>query len=132
VYRQVRPQAAGLRPKAAAHEGTTLIPDCGLWPVACGLWPHLQSIASVLSVPLLSSMRKSAWIAVLSALSCAVHGHAFAQEPASAAYLKSGRWLRIIATNDFHGALEPRRDGNGTLRGGAATLAAEIRNARDE
>ena len=77
-------------------------------------------------------MRKSAWIPVLAALSCAVHGHAFAQETASAAYLKSGRWLRIIATNDFHGALEPRRDGNGTLRGGAATLAAEIRRARDE
>lgn len=43
-----------------------------------------------------------------------------------------GRRLRIIATNDFHGALEPRRDGGGTLRGGAATLAAEIARAREE
>jgi 2',3'-cyclic-nucleotide 2'-phosphodiesterase (5'-nucleotidase family) len=38
--------------------------------------------------------------------------------------------LRIIATNDFHGALEPRPDANGTLRGGGAYLATAIRNAR--
>jgi 5'-nucleotidase len=40
--------------------------------------------------------------------------------------------VRILATNDFHGTLEPRRDARGVLRGGAATLAAEIRRARDE
>src|SRR4026208_1089151 len=44
----------------------------------------------------------------------------------------SGRWVRIVATNDFHGALEPRRDSRGVLRGGAAVLAAEIRKARAE
>ena len=38
--------------------------------------------------------------------------------------------LRIIATNDFHGALEPRPDASGKLRGGAAYLATAIRNAR--
>lgn len=47
-------------------------------------------------------------------------------------HLASGRWVRILATNDFHGALEPRRDSRGVSRGGAATLAAEIRRARDE
>lgn len=47
-------------------------------------------------------------------------------------HLASGRWVRIIATNDFHGALEPRRDSRGVLRGGAAVLAAEITKARAE
>lgn len=45
-------------------------------------------------------------------------------------HLTNGRWLRIIATNDFHGALEPRADSTGVVRGGAAYLATEIRNAR--
>lgn len=40
--------------------------------------------------------------------------------------------LRIIATNDFHGALEPRPDANGVMRGGAAYTAAEIDRARRE
>ena len=47
-------------------------------------------------------------------------------------HLATGRWLRILATNDFHGTFEPRRDSRGVARGGAATLAAEIRRARDE
>src|SRR5688572_6674549 len=51
---------------------------------------------------------------------------------AAGPHLASGRWLRILATNDFHGALEPRRDSRGVSRGGAATLAAEIRRARAE
>lgn len=42
------------------------------------------------------------------------------------------RFLRIIATNDFHGALEPRPDANGIRRGGAAYVAAAIDRARDE
>ena len=42
------------------------------------------------------------------------------------------RFLRIIATNDFHGALEPRPDANGVLRGGAAYVAAAIDRARKE
>jgi 2',3'-cyclic-nucleotide 2'-phosphodiesterase (5'-nucleotidase family) len=46
------------------------------------------------------------------------------------AHLTNGRWLRIIATNDFHGALEPRADSTGIVRGGAAYLATEIANAR--
>ncbi|MEO8333382.1 MAG: 5'-nucleotidase C-terminal domain-containing protein [bacterium] len=37
--------------------------------------------------------------------------------------------LRIIGTNDFHGALEPRPDATGKRRGGAAYWAAAIRNA---
>src|SRR5438105_1510727 len=42
------------------------------------------------------------------------------------------RFLRIIATNDFHGALEPRPDPNGVRRGGAAYVAAAIDRARNE
>jgi len=41
-------------------------------------------------------------------------------------------FLRIIATNDFHGALEPRPDANGVRRGGAAYVAAAIDRARKE
>ncbi len=48
----------------------------------------------------------------------------------SDAHLTNGRWLRIIATNDFHGALEPRADSSGPVRGGAAYLATEIGTAR--
>lgn len=40
--------------------------------------------------------------------------------------------LRVIGTNDFHGALEPRRDARGVLRGGAAALAAMIERAESE
>jgi len=42
------------------------------------------------------------------------------------------RFLRIIATNDFHGALEPRPDAAGVRRGGAAYVAAAIERARAE
>ncbi len=37
--------------------------------------------------------------------------------------------LRVIATNDFHGALEPRPGATGKRRGGAAYLATAIRGA---
>jgi 2',3'-cyclic-nucleotide 2'-phosphodiesterase / 3'-nucleotidase / 5'-nucleotidase len=40
--------------------------------------------------------------------------------------------LRVIGTNDFHGALEPRADSRGVRRGGAAYLATAIRRARAE
>lgn len=49
-----------------------------------------------------------------------------------AAHLRQGRWLRVISINDFHGALEPRRDANGVRRGGAAALAAYVARARAE
>ena len=45
---------------------------------------------------------------------------------------QTGRFLRIIGTNDFHGALEPRPDANGVLRGGAAYVGAAINRARNE
>ena len=38
--------------------------------------------------------------------------------------------LRIIGTNDFHGALEPRPDATGRRRGGAAYLATAIQRAK--
>src|SRR5688572_26716902 len=40
--------------------------------------------------------------------------------------------LRIIGTNDFHGALDPRPDDANVMRGGAANLAAVIRQAERE
>ena len=40
--------------------------------------------------------------------------------------------LRVIGTNDFHGALEPRTDSRGVRRGGASHLATAIRQARAE
>ncbi len=40
--------------------------------------------------------------------------------------------LRIISINDFHGALEPRPEGNQGLRGGAAYVAQAIRSAQKE
>jgi 2',3'-cyclic-nucleotide 2'-phosphodiesterase (5'-nucleotidase family) len=40
--------------------------------------------------------------------------------------------LRIIGTNDFHGAFDPRPDDAGIMRGGAANLAAYIRKAESE
>lgn len=48
------------------------------------------------------------------------------------AFPRGTRFLRIIATNDFHGALEPRPDANGVRRGGAAYVAAAIERARAE
>ena len=40
--------------------------------------------------------------------------------------------LRIISTNDFHGGLEARQDGNNGRRGGAGQLAAVIRRLERE
>ena len=39
------------------------------------------------------------------------------------------RYVRIISTNDVHGALEPRPDANGVRRGGLAYVATAIREA---
>ncbi len=44
----------------------------------------------------------------------------------------AGPFLRIIGTNDFHGALEPRADSAGVRLGGAAYVAAAIRAAAAE
>ena len=45
---------------------------------------------------------------------------------------RTQRRLRIISTNDFHGALEPRADARGTRTGGASALTAAIRQAQAE
>jgi 2',3'-cyclic-nucleotide 2'-phosphodiesterase (5'-nucleotidase family) len=52
--------------------------------------------------------------------------------PVQPAFPAGTRFLRIIGTNDFHGALEPRTDANGVRRGGAAYVAAAIDRARRE
>jgi 2',3'-cyclic-nucleotide 2'-phosphodiesterase (5'-nucleotidase family) len=44
----------------------------------------------------------------------------------------NGPHLRVIATNDFHGALVPAPDAQGVIRGGAAYVARAIQNARAE
>ena len=44
----------------------------------------------------------------------------------------TGRVLRVIATNDFHGSFEPRPDSSGVRRGGAAYVATVIAQARAE
>ncbi|HUF65643.1 MAG TPA: hypothetical protein VMM17_06655, partial [Gemmatimonadaceae bacterium] len=44
----------------------------------------------------------------------------------------ASQFLRIIGTNDFHGALEPRKDSAGVLLGGAAHVAGAIRAAAAE
>jgi 2',3'-cyclic-nucleotide 2'-phosphodiesterase (5'-nucleotidase family) len=48
------------------------------------------------------------------------------------AYPRGTKYLRIIATNDFHGALEPRPDASGVMRGGAAYVATALDRARSE
>jgi 2',3'-cyclic-nucleotide 2'-phosphodiesterase (5'-nucleotidase family) len=65
----------------------------------------------------------------------AMHGTSFdasGMPRAASGALGSGRWLRIIATNDFHGAFEPRADAGGIARGGAPQLATAIARARAE
>ena len=44
----------------------------------------------------------------------------------------TGPRLRIVAINDFHGALESRPDDRGVRRGGAAALVAAVRRATAE
>jgi 2',3'-cyclic-nucleotide 2'-phosphodiesterase (5'-nucleotidase family) len=44
----------------------------------------------------------------------------------------TGPHMRIISTNDFHGALEARPDSSGKLRGGAAYVATAIKRAAAE
>jgi 2',3'-cyclic-nucleotide 2'-phosphodiesterase (5'-nucleotidase family) len=48
------------------------------------------------------------------------------------AYPPGTKYLRIVATNDFHGALEPRPDASGVNRGGAAYVATALERARRE
>src|SRR5687768_7237956 len=72
------------------------------------------------------------------ARSSAVSGAPTSASPAqtdsvrSATFPRGTRNLRIIGTNDFHGALEPRPDPAGVRRGGAAHVARAIDNARRE
>jgi len=74
--------------------------------------------------PLYAQMRRGTAGAAASAAASAPVRAARPSRPATR--------LRIIGTNDFHGALEPRTDSRGVRRGGAAYLAAAIRRARAE
>lgn len=65
-----------------------------------------------------------AFILLAGVVACAPPG---ALPPAS-----PGSFLRIIGTNDFHGALEPRADSAGVRLGGGAYVAAAIRAAAAE
>ncbi|MDB4891714.1 MAG: cpdB, partial [Gemmatimonadetes bacterium] len=55
--------------------------------------------------------------------------HAVGTATTTATKARPATRLRIIGTNDFHGALEPRPDATGKRRGGAAYWAAAIKNA---
>ena len=59
-------------------------------------------------------------------------GTASGRAPARARPARPSTRLRVIGTNDFHGALEPRTDSRGVRRGGAAHLATAIQRARAE
>lgn len=59
-------------------------------------------------------------------------GSLAAISPGDAALDGAPARLRVIGTNDFHGALEPRRDAKGVVRGGAAALAGTIERAESE
>lgn len=74
--------------------------------------------------------RRSAYVALFLplALGACASGPAIPPAPAPAAHPAT---LRIIATNDFHGAFEPRMDGGRRL-GGAPQLATAIARARAE
>ena len=58
----------------------------------------------------------------------AMHPQSGGAPPASSA--SSEHFVRVISTNDFHGALEPRADTKGVLRGGAAYVATAIARAK--
>ena len=70
-------------------------------------------------------MRLIALVAVLAALACA-------PVLPRQSVVETGPFLRIIGTNDFHGALEPRADSAGVRLGGGAYMAAAIRAAAAE
>ncbi|MGI9139648.1 MAG: bifunctional metallophosphatase/5'-nucleotidase, partial [Gemmatimonadaceae bacterium] len=70
-------------------------------------------------------MKSFAWVAGLVVMACAP----IQPRPSPA---DAGYFLRIIGTNDFHGALEPRADSAGVRLGGAAYVAAAIRAAAAE
>ena len=53
-------------------------------------------------------------------------------EPARSVTTISGSRLRLIGTNDVHGALEPRPDDAGIMRGGLAYVAGAIERAEHE
>ena len=62
--------------------------------------------------------------------------HRIPDESSTRPYLPTraitGRRLRLIGTNDIHGALEPRPDANGVMRGGLAYVASAIERAEAE
>ena len=58
----------------------------------------------------------------------AMHRTAYETERSRAS--STEHYVRVISTNDFHGALEPRPDAKGVRRGGAAYVATAIARAR--
>lgn len=59
-------------------------------------------------------------------------GEGATRSAAAPARAIAGRRLRLIGTNDVHGALEARPDANGVLRGGLAYVATAIERAKAE
>ncbi len=74
---------------------------------------------------------QAAWVSCIALLSLA--GCAAGRPPASVAVTPAAApILRIIGTNDFHGALEARANSAGVSWGGAVALAGVIAQARAE
>lgn len=66
--------------------------------------------------------------AAVSRAYAAMHQRAYEGERAKVS--STEHYVRVISTNDFHGALEPRPDAKGIRRGGAAYVATAIARAR--
>src|SRR5947207_11789060 len=73
-------------------------------------------------------------LAASSSVACASSGTPIARPDASptAANRDASPILRVIGTNDFHGALEARPNASGVMWGGAVALAGVIGRARGE
>ncbi len=70
--------------------------------------------------------------ALLTLLAASAEGQSPRVQKDASAPAARPRRLRILATNDVHGALEPRPDAEGVVRGGIGPLAAAITQARAE
>jgi 2',3'-cyclic-nucleotide 2'-phosphodiesterase (5'-nucleotidase family) len=60
----------------------------------------------------------------------AMHRSAYEGERGRARSSPNEHYVRVISTNDFHGALEARPDAKGVMRGGAAYVATAIARAK--
>src|SRR5579864_2729671 len=99
------------------------LPRCGLWllALACGVPAPAQTRDS-------SGSRRASGAATVRRVPREPRRlpvHVTLPRDSTARFFR----LRIISTNDFHGALDPVLDAGGTPRGGADAMAAAIARA---